>query len=161
MAANCLEAPMCERGLLNLRVMTDKRESPHLSFPSHCHFNILITPQVFPLAQSLAALLEQSGHHSSFTFPGTKPSCVTVVCPYSVRSPAALELCLIGIGSFMDRGVPFQSFHPAVLWDLCKNNLSHFLESQLQNNFLTKMSTAEHLRRLWQKLKLQKMKIAG
>lgn len=74
-----------------------------------------ITLQVFPLAQSLAALLEQSGHHNSFTFPGTKPSCVTVVCPYSVRSPAALELCLIRIGSFMDRGVPFQSFHPAVL----------------------------------------------
>ena len=119
MAVNCLQAPMCEKGLLSLREMPGRREPQphaHFLFPLPLPFQYsYITPQVFPLAQSLAAVLEQSGHHCSFTFPGTKPSCITMVCPYSVRSPAALELCLIGIGSFMDRGVPVQSFHPAVL----------------------------------------------
>lgn len=113
LAVNCLQEPTREKGLLSLK------ESPsciHIFlFPVPLPFQYsCITPQVFPLAQSLAAVLEQSGHHRSFTCPGTKPSRTTMVRPDSVRSPAALELCLIGIGSFMDRGDPVQSFHPAV-----------------------------------------------
>lgn len=137
---------------LKIDARQEREPQPHLHvlFPLPLPFQYsYITPQVFPLAQSLAAVLEQSGHHYSFTFPGTKPSYITLVCPYSVRSPTALDLCLIGIGSFMDRGISVQSFHPVVLWDLLKNNLSHFLESQLWNKFLTKMSTAEQLRSLW------------
>lgn len=43
-AVNYLQAPVCEKGLLSLRLMLGRRESPsHIHiFPSHCHFNILI-----------------------------------------------------------------------------------------------------------------------
>lgn len=130
----------------------EPQSHPHLLFPLPLPFQYSYITiwdlQVFPMAQSLAVVLKQ-WHHCSFTFPETRPSCTTMACLYSVRSFTALDPCLIGIRSFMDRGICVQSFLPVVLWDLLKNNLSHFLESQLWNKFLTKMSTVEHLRRLW------------
>lgn len=80
--------------------------------------------------------------------------------PLFYQVSCCLEFCLIGIGFSTDTGVPLQRFHPVVLWDLHKNNHFHFLESQLWSKFLTKMSTAEHLRTIWHKLKLEEMKIA-
>lgn len=150
---------MCEKGLLSRCWVGEPQTHPHLPLPLPFQYSYIIL-QVFLLVQSLAAVLEQSEHHCSVTLPGTKPFCIAVVCLYSVRSPAALEFCLIGIGFSTDTGVPLQRFLPVVLWDLHKNNHSHFLESQLWSKFLTKMSTAEHLRPIWHKLKLEEMKIA-
>lgn len=139
MAGKCLWAPASERNLLSLREMLHRRENPNFLFSLLLLFQYSYTAlQVFSVVQSLAGGLKQSVHHSSFTFPGTKPSCVAVACPCSAQSPAALELCLIGIWSFVDRSIPVQSFHPTVQWDLYKNNLTPFLEIPTLKQILNK-----------------------
>lgn len=128
MDGNCLWASACEKGLLSIKEMLSRRENPNFLFPSHCCFSIVSLCRCCCsvsgcLSKAIWALLQ-------LYLSRIKPSSVSVVCSCFAGSPAALEFCLIKNGAFVDRSIPVQICHPAVLRDICMNNPPHFLESQ-------------------------------